>query len=129
MDHLKPPNEDPKATFGRRKVRYFFVPSIFSAVVGIVMELGARKYGPFNWRKDPVKASDYIDAMHRHIEAWADGEDIDPESQVSHLGHISACCAILLDAEATGNLVDDREKSGRIAEFFAKIAERAGKAM
>ena len=120
--------DNPKAAQGRRKVRYFFVPSIFSAVVGIVMELGAKKYGPFNWSKDRVKTSDYIDAIHRHLEAWADGEDLDPESNVSHLGHVAACCAILLDAEATGNLIDDREKSGRIPEFFVRIAEMTGKA-
>ena len=36
---------------------------------------------------------------------WSDN---DPESGVCHLGHIMACCGILLDAQAQGKLVDDR---------------------
>ena len=116
--------ENPKAAFGRAKICSHFVPPIARAVEAIVMALGARKYGPFNWRKDPVRSTDYIDAIQRHLDAWADGEDLDPESRVSHLGHVRACCAILLDAEANGKLIDDRHKSGAVADFFERLSDR-----
>ena len=117
--------ENPKAAHGRKKVRYFFVPAIFSAVVGVVMELGAKKYGPFNWRADQIKASDYIDAIHRHIDDWADGQDLDPESRTTHLAHVAACCAILIDAQAVGTLIDDRAKSGQVTASFEKMSGKA----
>ena len=117
--------ENPKAAQGRKKARYFFVPAIFSAVVGVVMELGARKYGPFNWRAAPIKSSDYIDAIHRHIDAWADGQDLDPESKTTHLAHVAASCAILIDAQAVGALIDDRAKSGQVTALFEKMSGKA----
>ena len=117
--------ENPKALVGRAKVRQHFVPPIARLVEGIVMELGAKKYGPFNWRKDPIRATDYIDAIRRHLDAWEDGQDLDEESAVSHLGHIRACCAILLDAEAIGNLIDDREKGFVIADLLHRGSGKA----
>ena len=76
-------------------------------------QLGANKYGPWNWRQHPVAASVYVNAIMRHIKAWDEVEDIDSESGVSHLGHIMACCGILLDAQANGQLIDDRPKVNR----------------
>ena len=69
---------------------------------------GADKYGRHNWRKDRILASTYKAAMLRHIQAWAEGEDIDPDSGVSHLYHVRACAAIVLDSELHNTLIDDR---------------------
>jgi hypothetical protein len=41
---------------------------------------------------------------------WTAGEDWVPDSAVSHLGHVAASCAVLLDAIAVGNFKDDRPK-------------------
>lgn len=71
---------------------------------------GADKYGVRNWLRDRIKASTYEGAILRHFKAWAEGEDEDPESGHSHLYHIRACCAILLDSEAHGTLIDDRNR-------------------
>ena len=73
------PRENPKEAFGRAKATTFFIPALAVFKLGAVMALGARKYGPFNWRKDPVKASTYKEAIVRHLEAWFDGEDADDE--------------------------------------------------
>lgn len=73
---------------------------------------GMLKYGRRNWRAAGVQAMVYVDAALRHILKWAYGEKIDPDSGVHHLGHALACLAILLDAEADGTLVDDREYNG-----------------
>jgi hypothetical protein len=69
---------------------------------------GADKYGERNWRIDSILTSTYEGAIMRHFLAWANGEDEDPESGLSHLYHIRACCAVMLDAEMYGKLVDDR---------------------
>ena len=55
-----------------------------------VLQGGAEKYGIRNWRKDKIKASTYEGAMLRHLKAWAEGEDNDPDSGFSHLQHLRA---------------------------------------
>ena len=69
---------------------------------------GADKYGRFNWRKDKILASTYKGAMLRHLRAWIEGEDLDPDSGQPHLSHLRACAAIVLDSEMHDTLIDDR---------------------
>jgi hypothetical protein len=76
-----------------------------------VHALGAAKYGERNWRKDAIKQSTYEAAILRHFLAhFGDREDRDPQSGLSHLYHIRACCAVMLDAEIHGKLIDDRDR-------------------
>jgi len=72
---------------------------------------GAEKYGDRNWRQDRILASTYEGAIMRHFIAWACGEDSDPESGRSHLSHVRACCAVVLDAQMSDTLIDDRDRS------------------
>lgn len=102
---------NPKDIVGAEKLPLDLIPAAAESAEAHVMGLGARKYGAWNWRKNKVKASIYVAAARRHLMQWFSGENIDPESGVSHLGHVRACMGILLDAEATGNLVDDRTKT------------------
>lgn len=92
---------------------------------------GARKYGPYNWRGNAVVARIYIDAAMRHLLAWLEGEETAEDSGVHHLGHAMACCAILLDAQETGNLIDDRpghdKVSGRLLDRIKKQMEERAK--
>lgn len=71
---------------------------------------GARKYGPYNWRNDPIKVTVYVAAAKRHLDAIMDGEDVAADSGVDHFGHVMACAAIALDAKKHGTLIDDRVK-------------------
>jgi hypothetical protein len=57
-----------------------------------VLEYGATKYAVDNWKKPTNWRVSYACLM-RHMSAWQDGEDLDPESQRNHLGH--AMCNIL----------------------------------
>lgn len=52
-----------------------------------VLEFGAKKYAPKNWMKglDPVEI---LESMQRHLGKLLDGEEIDPESGLHHMGHI-----------------------------------------
>lgn len=72
---------------------------------------GATKYGERNWRIDKILASTYEGAIMRHLMSWVNGEDVDPDSGYSHLYHIRACCAVVLDAEMHGTLIDDRNRA------------------
>lgn len=56
-------------------------------VVWIFM-YGAKKYAPGNWKKidDPLR---YYDALQRHLKARSDGEYLDDESKMLHLGHMA----------------------------------------
>lgn len=102
---------NPKDIHGYKKVDGSLLPSIALIHGAHAMMDGARKYGPYNWRDNAVLARVYIAAAVRHINMWAAGEELADDSGVHHLGHAIACLAILLDAQATGNLIDDRAKS------------------
>jgi hypothetical protein len=100
--------DNPKAKIGRTKPGLSCVPMPALFDVGAVLQCGADKYGPFNWRETPVAGSVYFNAALRHLAQWFEGEDIDPESGRSHLAHVAAGMLIVLDAAMHGKLVDDR---------------------
>jgi hypothetical protein len=75
-----------------------------------VMFSGAQKYGRRNFRDSTIKATTYIGALRRHVNAFASGEDIDPDSGEPHLAHIRACCAVLMSAQDAGTYHDDRRE-------------------
>ncbi len=104
--------ENPKDRIGETKPPLHLIPPAAEILEAVVMGLGAKKYQPFNWRKSKVRATVYISAARRHLAQWLDGNNDDSESGVSHLAHARACLGILLDAQATGNLVDDRPPPG-----------------
>jgi hypothetical protein len=109
----KYPDDNPKTAFGEAKPKMSDTPTIGVQEMGRVFTGGAAKYGRFNWRDHAVSATVYYDAAQRHLMAWFRGEDLDPESGVSHLAHVMACCNILLDAEKHGKLNDNRLTTGK----------------
>lgn len=109
---------NPKTAYGNAKPPMRFVPPSALLELGLVMEHGAAKYGPMNWRKDPVTASTYYDSLMRHAFQYWDGADTDLESRHKNLGHVMACCAILLDAEWCRKLIDDRPRPGFLDEYI-----------
>lgn len=117
------PDGNPKSAAGAKKPQLHTIPPAAMLHLGSVMGLGARKYGAFNWRDTGVAASVYVSAAQRHLLSWFDGESIDPESGASHLAHVMACMAIILDAAENGSLKDDRPKPGRTAEMVRRFAE------
>lgn len=111
---------NPKDIIGAAKPPLHLIPPAAEIAESLVMGLGAKKYGPYNWRDKKVRASVYVSAAKRHMASWFDGESKDVESGQSHLAHVRACMGILLDAEATGNLLDDRPKPGAASRLIAE---------
>lgn len=56
-----------------------------------VMEFGAKKYDRENWKKGLSKEC-ILDSLLRHTLKLSDGEEIDEESKLHHIGHIMANC-------------------------------------
>lgn len=112
---------NPKKRFGSVKPSIAFIPPVAILEEAVVMAMGSERYGFFNWQADPVDASTYYSAAFRHLASWFAGENSDPESGVSHLAHVRACMAILIDAQASGNLIDDRPKTANCAEAIKRM--------
>jgi len=115
--------ENPKDRVGAGKPPLHLIPPSAEILEAVVMGLGARKYGEFNWRTSKVRATVYIAAAKRHLAQWLDGQDDDSESGVSHLAHARACLGVLLDAIATGNVTDDRPPAGPGAALIEKYTK------
>lgn len=105
---MNPHPNDPKGQIGATKNPLHLIPTAAMTAEAAALKQGAEKYGLNNWRESGVNAMTYVGAILRHLTSWRDGEDVDPDSGISHLGHIRANCAILLDAAHVGKLVDDR---------------------
>lgn len=113
---------NPKDLIGAKKPNLALVPS--SAVIGMALAFqnGAIKYGPFNWREKgkPVQYMTYLSADLRHTYEFIDGEDVARDSLLSHLAHKMAGIAVLYDAIACGNAIDDRPNRGVAADLIAQ---------
>lgn len=114
---------NPKDLVGVTKSRLDLVPPALAILAAPAMALGAKKYGPYNWREKPVKLSVYLGAIRRHESAYFDGEDVDPESGYTHLSHMAACLGIIADAAAIGKLIDDRPTPGGAAAMMEEQNE------
>ena len=104
---------NPKDALGSDKLPLHLWPTTATAAGSIALLNGALKYGRANWRESGVRASIYRDAMHRHIDDWFEGNDDDPEDGVPNLWAVLACAAILVDAQAAGKFIDDRNYKGQ----------------
>lgn len=115
---------NPKTAAGHRKPTSRAIPPAALFALGMAMRLGEEKYGLFNWREHPITASTYLDAAERHMLEFRDGITFDLESGVIQLGHVMACCAIIIDAMANGTCNDDRTKfvgaASRLIEAISK---------
>ena len=118
----KPTN--PKDAVGIRKAPMSTVPANVIAEVGVAMLEGAAKYGRHNYRCAGVRASVYYDGVMRHLMAWWEGEDIDPDSGLSHVTKAITSLVVLRDAMMQGMCTDDRPP--RSVDFYPRLNEKAG---
>lgn len=83
--------------FDTGKLRYDLIPPSSLKGLAAVLTYGAKKYKPNNWRGGDKDR--YIAALFRHIEAWREGEQRDPESKLLHLDHALCNLAFLKELD------------------------------
>ena len=74
-----------------------------------VLEYGTKKYSKDNWKKG-LPVTEICESMMRHLYAFLNGETLDPESGLSHIGHIQ-CNAMFLSHMMSKGGFDDRSVS------------------
>jgi hypothetical protein len=125
--HVKDSN--PKDAIGSTKPPVSNVPLSVISEVGMALAEGSHKYGSSNWRVIGVRASVYWDATFRHIKAWWEGEDTDPDSQLSHITKAISALVVLRDAMIQDNWNDDRPPRSKqtpamVSEQYKQMLER-----
>ena len=74
-----------------------------------VLEFGAKKYVEHNWKKG-LPTTEICESLLRHVFAYLRGEDKDPESGISHIGHIQCNAMFLSHMMNFKPEFDNREK-------------------
>ena len=115
---------NPKDIAGSKKPPLYLVPESFAIETAMALQHGAKKYGAFNWRDEDIEADEYIGACKRHLAAWFDGEENDPDSGLCHLSHAAATLAVLIDARSNGGMKDNRPKAGAAAELIKRYTRK-----
>lgn len=113
---VKPTN--PKDAVGITKLPFSVIPFTVIWEVGLGMLEGTLKYARHNYRVAGVRASVYVDATFRHMTSWWEGEDLDPDSGLSHVTKAIASLVVLRDSMIQGNWVDDRPPPSRVASLM-----------
>lgn len=75
--------------------------------VAKVAGFGAKKYARYNFMRGYSWSLSY-DALQRHLHAFWDGEDRDPESGQLHLAHAAWHCLAMISWVLRGRGTDDR---------------------
>jgi hypothetical protein len=99
---------NPKDAIADARIPLWLLSPVAKIAWAVAQFAGMLKYGAWNWRVAGVRASVYISAIERHLDAYKSGEKYDPVDGTDHRGNIMACCALLMEAEAAGKLEDDR---------------------
>jgi len=118
----KPSN--PKDIVGIRKAPMSTVSAPVMAEIGVAMLEGACKYGRHNYRAIGVRASVYYDATLRHLFSWWEGEDVDPDSGMSHVTKAITSLVVLRDAMLQNMVNDDRPPS-TLKQFYVNLNAQA----
>lgn len=98
------------AKFDDSKIPLQLLPREGIEQIATVLGFGAQKYAAHNWRQG-MDWSRLVGAALRHLTAFNDGEDLDPESGLSHIAHAGCCVMFLLQYIKDHPELDDRYKS------------------
>lgn len=103
------------------------MPAEVLGEVSLALLEGALKYGRHNYREAGVRASVYLDATARHLDAWLEGQNIDPDSGLSHVTKAIASLVVLRDSMLQRNWVDDRPPRARNVNWVRRQNRLAAK--
>ncbi len=107
---MQPPPAPPAGVkYDQTKEPVSLLSRVWLLGVARVMGFGAKKYAAHNWRGG-IERSRLLSAALRHILAYNEGEDTDPESGLPHLDHASCCLMFARETHETHPELDDRWK-------------------
>jgi hypothetical protein len=81
--------------YDKEKLRWSLLPLEALQDVVNVLEFGAKKYAPDNWKYVDNAQARYWDAAMRHMIAYKIDNQTDSETGLSHLAH-AICCLLFL---------------------------------
>ena len=91
------------------KPRMNLLPPKAIIEVSKVLTFGAEKYDAENWRKLDDLQNRYTAGALRHIFAHMDGEQLDPETNLSHLAHALCCLLFKLEIELENAKIEEEK--------------------
>jgi hypothetical protein len=96
--------------FDKNKAPIALIPPEALTEIANVFAFGAEKYAINDWRRDANNTnwSRTYSSIQRHLMLFWQGEDIDPESGMSHVAHAATQIMILLVQLQEGKDADDR---------------------
>ena len=84
---IKDMAEDQGLRFNEGKPQWRLLPQSSLVPMIRVLEFGAKKYSPDNWKKG-LSTVACMESMKRHWDKLMEGEALDEESGIHHIGHI-----------------------------------------
>lgn len=102
------------------KLRLDLIPAEAIRALGEVFTFGAAKYGDRNW-EEGIDSDRVYAALERHLLAWREGENTDPESGLPHLAHALTNAAMLHTLESRK---DAPSESNPIVDMFAAFVRQ-----
>jgi len=117
-------DSNPKDAVGTAKVSLSVLPAQVLMETALALFEGDRKYGRSNYRVAGVRASVYYDATMRHLMAWWEGQDIDPDSGLSHVTKAIAGLTVMRDAMLNDMWTDDRPPKVKNESFINEFNQK-----
>ena len=103
------------------KPRMNLLPPKAIIEVSKVLTFGAEKYDAENWRKLDDLQNRYTAGALRHIFAHMDGEQLDPETNLSHLAHALCCLLFKLEIELeNAKIEEEKPREANTTEHTAR---------
>ena len=109
MSEIKPPPLPPAQRHDAGKPPLSLLPFLALEQVALVLRFGAQKYDRHQW----LGGMDWDrceDSLLRHYSQWQRGQDLDAESGLRHMAHVTCNALFLLTFELLGRGRDTRPK-------------------
>jgi hypothetical protein len=110
-----------RANNGKPKISMVFDAPNALRFASEVLMFGEDKYARGNWQKG-LPWTEITDSLLRHVLAFNNGEDIDPESSLPHVGHILVNALFLAEMFAENKKFDDRTSTRSGATLQQRVA-------
>lgn len=98
--------------FNEGKPQWRLLPQSALVPMVRVLEFGATKYSPENWKKG-LSTTGCMESLKRHWDAMMEGETHDPESGLPHIGHIMCNAMFISWMQANKPEFDDLKKENK----------------